>query len=142
MRWARQGCWAGLVLVGSLGCSIAPRDFLGLGDAAPLVRARAAGMGEHLPESMVIPALIDRLNDTDPVVRLSANEQLKKRTGQDFGFVPWADPPDRAKAVARWKAWNSARRAGLEQLPELPTHVSTPRTTDVPRPRRALRAAR
>ncbi len=94
--------------VAALGCSLAPRDFRGLNDPAPLVRARAVGLGEPGRDGEVIPALIDRLDDPDVVVRLSAGEELKRRTGRDFGFVAYADPGERAAAVGRWRAWQAA----------------------------------
>jgi len=98
--------WIGspLLLIG-LGCGIAPKGFRSLNNPAAIVRARSVGYGDNLPDARVVPALIDRLNDTDPVVRLSAHEELKKRTGQDFGFVPWGQPSERSQAVARWKQW-------------------------------------
>ena len=78
------------------GCTIAPKSFSrGIGDKAPLVRARASGMGGGAAPGAVAPALVGRLEDSDPAVRLAAHEELKKSTGQDFGFVPWADPAER-----------------------------------------------
>jgi HEAT repeat protein len=74
-------------------------------NAAPLVRARAVSLGEGLPNSVAVPALLDRLNDPDPVVRLSAHEALKRRTGQDLGYVPWAEVNERNAAAERWRAW-------------------------------------
>jgi hypothetical protein len=87
---------------------------------APFVRARAVGLGEQLPEWQVIPALLDRLNDHDAVVRLSAHEELRKRTGQDFGYVPWADAAERAPAVARWRSWWNNRKAPLAKSGGIP----------------------
>jgi hypothetical protein len=52
----------------------------------------------------VVPALVNRLDDADPVVRLAAYEELRRRTGHDFGYVPWASPEDRAGAINRWRA--------------------------------------
>lgn len=105
-----RGWWAVSLLAVGLGCSIAPKNFDGLSNPAPLVRARAAAKGKRLPNAVTVPALIDRLGDNDPVVRLSAHEELKKRTGQDFGFVPWADAPERTRAVERWKSWYAGQR--------------------------------
>lgn len=105
-----------LLLLGTFGlagCGVAPHNFRELSDPAPLTRARAVGLGKNLPAREVIPALIGRLDDRDPVVRLSANEELKRRTRQDFGFVAWGDAQERAPAVARWKAWWNAHQAGL-----------------------------
>lgn len=94
----------------SLGCGIAPRNFRSLTHPAPIVRARSVGFGEGLPESQVVPALIERLNDPDPVVRMTAHEELRRRTGQDFGYVPWTAPAERARAVEQWRAWWSKRQ--------------------------------
>jgi len=107
--------WVLLILPGLLawpGCKVGPKNFFSLTNAAPHVRSRAVTLGDALPESVAVPALIDRLEDTDSVVRLSAHETLKRRTGQDLGFVPWADPATRGRAVARWRAWWGARQAG------------------------------
>ena len=106
----RRGRWmlVGLLAVGP-GCSIAPRDFRGLNNPAPLVRARAVGLGRGLPDQVVIPALIARLEDRDPVVQMSAHEELKKRTGQDFGWTPWGEPAEKAAAIRHWRAWQAAK---------------------------------
>jgi hypothetical protein len=53
----------------------------------------------------VVQALVDRLADTDPVVRLAAHEELRRRTGRDFGYVPWASPEERTAAIDRWRTW-------------------------------------
>ncbi|GIW88080.1 MAG: hypothetical protein KatS3mg108_2404 [Isosphaeraceae bacterium] len=92
-------------VVATTGCSLAPKSFLAVNDPAPLVRARAVGMGDHLSDATVIPTLIARLDDPDGVVRMTAIEELKRRTGQDFGYVPWAGPEDRARSVAAWRGW-------------------------------------
>jgi hypothetical protein len=108
-----------LVAVG-LGCSSAPKTFQSLSNPAAIVRARAVGLGNQLPEGRVIPPLIERLNDADAVVRLSAHEELRRRTGQDFGFVPWADVAERAPAVQRWSDWWDGRKATLARSGRIP----------------------
>ena len=109
----RRG-WIGLpVLVLVLGCGVAPRHFRDLIDPAPMTRARATHLGDGLPEAVAVPALIDRLEDDDPVVRLSAHEALRRRSGQQFGFLPWADPAERARAVTRWRSWWTVRQRAI-----------------------------
>jgi hypothetical protein len=108
-----------LALLG-LGCSIAPKTFRALSHPSAIVRARAMGLGDNLPESEAIPPLIARLDDPDAVVRLSANEELRRRTGKDFGFVPWADTAERAPAVARWHDWWNGRKATLAKSGRIP----------------------
>lgn len=98
-------------LVLAPGCTIAPRDFFQHRDPAPLVRARSLGLGRELPESFVIPTLIEKLHDPDAVVRMTAHEELRRRTGQDFGYKPWAEPVERAPAVEAWRRWWQAHRA-------------------------------
>lgn len=110
----------------SAGCTIAPKSFLQANDPAPLVRARALGLGRGLPDSQVIPQLIGQLNDADAVVRMTASEELKRRSGQDFGYKPWADPAERAPAVAKWQSWWAAQpgqSAGRTNSQVSPTHA-------------------
>jgi hypothetical protein len=104
------------------GCGLAPHDFRKIQHPAPLVRARSVGLGGSQPDTQVVPALVGRLADEDPVVRLAANEELRKRTGRDFGFVPWASPEERTAAIARWRSWLTGppMPAGSIQSPELP----------------------
>lgn len=97
-------------LIGALGCTIAPKTFFDLRNPAPLVRARASQMGGPLSDEVVVPSLIDRLDDRDSVVRLTSFDELKRRTGQDFGYKPWLDAPERAVAVGKWRAWWGANR--------------------------------
>ena len=94
--------------------------FLTIDHPAPIVRARSVSRGDELPEQTVVPALIARLSDPDPVVRLSAHHALRKRTGKDFGYVPWADESERAKAIARWRQWWNERSAQIAQTAQIP----------------------
>lgn len=98
------------------GCSLAPKGFRGIRKPEPLVRARAIPLGRNKPDDKVVPSLISSLDDKDAVVRMTASEELKKRSGQDFGFVPYAEPDERAPAVSRWKSWWAARQASLANL--------------------------
>ncbi|CAN5866016.1 hypothetical protein BH23PLA1_BH23PLA1_26120 [soil metagenome] len=118
-RSARGLAWTlGLALLTVSGCGIGPRTFKDLQNPAPIVRARAAGLGREVPASVAVPALIDRLEDPDGVVRMSACEALRKRIGQDFGYVPWADPSERASAVARWRTWWQSQSQSQAQAPQ------------------------
>ncbi len=106
------GCW---------GCGLAPHSFRKIHHPAPLVRARSVGLGDREPDSQVVPALIGRLDDEDPVVRMAAHEELRRRTGQDFGYVAWATPEERAQAVGRWRSWLTGppMPAGSLQSPQM-----------------------
>ena len=104
---------------GLAGCGVAPKHFRKISDAAPITRARSVSLGQSLPQRQVVPALIDRLEDKDPVVRLAAFEELKKGTGRSFGFVPWGPEAERAGAVAHWRAWWQDRQASLARLGQI-----------------------
>jgi hypothetical protein len=107
-------------LAPGVGCGIAPKSFRKLTDPAPIVRARSVSLGSGLSASQVVPALIDRLEDRDPVVRLAAFEELRKGTGQTFDYVPWAGEAERAAAVVRWRAWWKGRQAELARAGQRP----------------------
>lgn len=98
------------------GCSLAPKSFKGIKKPEPLVRARAIPMGRNLPDEKVVPQLINSLDDHDQVVRMAAFEELKKRSGKDFGFVPYAEEADRRPAVSRWKAWWTSNAMTMPRL--------------------------
>lgn len=105
----------------ALGCSIGPRNFRGMTHPAAINRARSVSLGQGLPESQVIPALIGKLDDPDPVVRLTAHQELRRRSGQDFGYLPWAPANERAAAVNQYRAWWQQRqRAPLARSPQKP----------------------
>lgn len=95
------------------GCGMAPKSFQWLNDPSGFTRARAVSLGNGLPADVVVPALIDRLTDPDATVRLAANEELKKTTKQDFGFIPWGDLEERQAGVARWRKWWKQHEAAL-----------------------------
>ena len=103
-----------LVMVSGLGgCRTGPGSFKAVADRSSVFRARAIGLGEHLPNSQVIPSCIERLHDPHPRVRLAASQELTRRTGKTFGYQPWADPPERAESIAQWRAWWNAWQSGL-----------------------------
>lgn len=101
------------VCLTAAGCSFAPKSFRKVNDAAPITRARSVSLGRSLPSGRVVPALLDRLDDRDPVVRLAAYEELHKGTGQTFGYVPWATEGERKSAVERWREWWRTRQPAL-----------------------------
>jgi hypothetical protein len=114
----RTSTWIASALALGLcgGCgSLTPRTFRAVNNPAPVIRSGAVGLLDGQPDQIAIPNWIARLEDPDAVVRMQANEGLKARTRQDFGFVPWAEPQDRAPAVARWRAWWDSRSPGLTQ---------------------------
>ena len=115
------------------GCgALKPRNFRALENPAPVVRAGAVSLGDDQPDFVAIPAWIGRLDDKDPVVRMAANESLKTRTGQDFGYVAWAEADDRKPAVTKWKAWWKAKASAKAASPV----QASPQAGVVPRRRK------
>jgi hypothetical protein len=121
------------------GCAHGPRRFSKIDSVAAIDRARAVGLAGRQPDSTVLPALVGRLGDSDPVVRLAAHEELRKRTGQDFGYVPWASGPERTDAIERWQAWLRNGRGGDAVAPS-PQLASTGPRRRVVRRVKAIRA--
>jgi hypothetical protein len=64
--------------------------------------ALAAGMKE---DKTIVPNLIDRLDDSDAMVRRAAHLALKSLTGKDFGPAVNAEAAERAEALNRWRTW-------------------------------------
>ena len=121
-----------LVAVGPLsGCAHGPRSFRKVDNPSPLVRARAVGLARRQSDSRVMAPLVERLSDSDPVVRLAAHEELRKRTGQDFGYVPWASPEERAGATERWRAYLGFAKKNPD-LPPLPVAPAAPPSKVLP----------
>ena len=114
-----QGILGIFVLGLSAGCSLAPKSFVQSNDPAPLVRARSMALNQSQPDSVMVPALIARLNDPDAVVRMTASEELKRRTGQDFNYAPWEDEQGRAQSMMAWQNWWKAKQGGVTASPQL-----------------------
>jgi hypothetical protein len=108
------------------GCAHGPRNSRKVQNPPPLVRARAVGLGRRQADSQVMPGLVDRLSDPDPVVRLAAHEALRKRTGRDFGYVPWANPEERAGAIEQWSAFVGQGRGSPDRPVRPPARPSPP----------------
>jgi hypothetical protein len=126
--------FAGIAILTSIsGCGLGPRNFRKITHPAPLVRARAMSLGYGQPDAVVLPALIERLNDSDVVVRLAAHEELKRRTGRDFGYLPWGGTEERSRAINRWREWLAGGRTGYAPAPAQP-RKTLPRPSPQGRP--------
>jgi hypothetical protein len=67
---------------------------------------RAAALACALKEERAhVPDLIPLLVDRDLLVVRAARAALKSLTDQDFGPGPDAEPAERARAAAAWRAW-------------------------------------
>jgi len=137
-RWIALGMLVGILGIAP-GCGHGPRNFRKIQHPSPLVRARALSLGDRRPNAQVIPALVARLDDADPVVRLAAHEELKQRTGQDFGYVAWDEEPERKAAVERWRAWLSGRPVAASPAPPAAPSKAPPAPTPSPQYRETIR---
>ena len=57
-----------------------------------------------------IPKLIDGLSNEDPAVRFYSIVGLRRLTGETFDYHYYDNVPARRPAIARWKAWEAARK--------------------------------
>ncbi|MBN2584620.1 MAG: HEAT repeat domain-containing protein [Planctomycetes bacterium] len=64
----------------------------------------AEAMGDA-PHVDYVPTLVQRLSETNPRLTAAATEALRKITGQDFGYRPYASAAVRSKALADWRQW-------------------------------------
>jgi hypothetical protein len=102
---------AAALLIGLTGCAQRPYRSLaeGLQSEDPANRISATIEAADTGDREVLPLLVDQLDDPDADVRMYAILSLRKLTGQTLGYRFYADPADRAAAVARWRAWLADR---------------------------------
>ena len=82
----------------------------------PRFRIHAAARAVAEDRTDLVPALVERLSDPDPAVRMFAGAALRKLTGKDFDFSPHGSAAEREAAVERWRAWLEARAEADEGL--------------------------
>lgn len=80
-----------------------------LKDENPEIRNAAAWACGLKDDKQFISDLIVVLNDTETLVVQSARNSLRSLSGKDFGPQSDANPADKAKAIADWKAWLAAQ---------------------------------
>ena len=84
--------------------------------------------------------LVGALRDKEGDVRESADEALRRNSGQDFDFYPDAAPSEREPAIAKWEAWLKnpvfAPPPEASTVPEsgIPPVAKDPATTPPPPP--------
>jgi len=105
------GYLAATLLIGLAGCAQRPYRTLaeGLQSENPADRISATIQAADTGDHDVLPLLVDQLDDPDADVRLYAILSLRKLTGQTLGYRFYAEPAERAEAVARWRAWLADR---------------------------------
>ena len=87
-----------------------------------LLRLQAVMFASRAPAREAVPALIERLEDVDDVVRSMAYEALVRKTGQDIAFDPIGDPFERKEAVEMWRGWwrrqsDASQEPGVQSAP-------------------------
>lgn len=90
------------------GCGLTPLSHRKLRTPPATVRARTISEGRDADDPRALTGLVVKLEDEDPVVRMAAHEELRERTGRDFGYVAWAGAEERAAAVVRWRSYIAA----------------------------------
>lgn len=70
----------------------------------------------YQPEKSQIARLMEDLNDDDLIVKDFILQELKRRTGQSFGYKPFSYNPEELKgAIRQWNQWWEQNR---DHLPE------------------------
>jgi hypothetical protein len=72
-------------------------------DPGRLIPAIESGVKAN--DRRIIPYLIADLESDDSAIRMYSINGLRRMTGQDFGFVYYADADVRKPAVDRWKLY-------------------------------------
>jgi hypothetical protein len=67
--------------------------------------AQAAVDAGAANDRQAVPYLIEALEHEAADVRLFAITSLRRITGQDLGYRPWASPEERQAAIQRWRQW-------------------------------------
>jgi zinc/manganese transport system permease protein len=72
-----------------------------------LLRLRQATILAEGGDRRGLLAAMDLLGtDTPPLVRDEAHELLRRLTGEDFGYDPFADEASNAAALEKWRSWS------------------------------------
>jgi len=96
----------GLVLCGAMGSCIG-RDPPSITSRNPDQLIPAIKAGVAAKDRQIIPYLVQDLRSDDSAVRFYAIDGLRRLTGQDLGYVYYAEEDDRKAAAGRWDRWLS-----------------------------------
>jgi hypothetical protein len=102
--------------------------------SSSFIRARALDVLTALDETWVVPILIDRLTDSEPLLTQRAAEGLRRITGKSFPFDPKGTSAERGAALVAWRAWwrdYQAQRPGAPAVQQLGAVVATRTGADV-----------
>jgi hypothetical protein len=106
-RWA----WiiAAVAAASAAGCGHGPRS---VSDPDPAEKIPAIEVAVQKHDRRAIPQLVKDLSNDDSAIRFYAIDGLRALTGEDFGYLYYADPDARKLAVARWEQWLEKQRGG------------------------------
>ena len=105
MEWSTGGKLIAAFLIGGTAVSCIGRDPPSITSCDPDRLVPAIKEGVQRNDRTIIPYLVADLESDDSAVRFYAIDGLQRMTGQDFGYVFYADPDTRKPAVERWKQW-------------------------------------
>ena len=74
-------------------------------DASPQLRLSATHGLVKLKSKAAVQALVERLSDSEAMLRKLAANRLKKLAGKDLGYKYSRSPKSQKDAIARWQAW-------------------------------------
>ncbi len=115
------------VLLGSACASEGPRPIRpvdDLHDPNPSVRSQAVSEAARRGDDVLVPELIELLDDEDGAVRLVAGQALRDLTGRDSGYRAYAPPPELHRQVQDWRAWWASRTGSA--APVAPAAAAAP----------------
>ena len=69
------------------------------------IKVQAMRVAAEEKDLTTAPQLVKDLESDDAAIRLYAIKALQKMSGQNFGYVYYADAEKRRPAVARWRTW-------------------------------------
>jgi hypothetical protein len=122
-RLARALMWAGvLLLLAEAGC--AQRGWPGLQSTNPVQRSQTIVSIARARDYSAVPALVDRLEDSDRAVRMYAIVALRELVGEDFGYRFYGPEAERAGAVAAWR--EALRQGRVKAVPPKDRSGSAP----------------
>jgi hypothetical protein len=94
-----------LLLMVLCGLSVSCRDAPSISSSNPDRLVPAIKIAVRTGDRSAIPFMVRDLESDDSAVRMYAIDGLHRLTGQDFGYVYFADDSLRKPAVERWQRW-------------------------------------
>jgi len=85
------------------------------------IQLAAAAALANLGDRRVLPSLLALMEHEEVQVRARAVEMLRGLTGEQFGYLAYADVEQRAKRLAAWRQWIDEKGSTAELSYPLPT---------------------